>query len=120
MPINWLLFQLEIQLTGKNYIVQSKYVDIAEGCHIKEDEVDYVLMHFHELGVLLHYKEVDALKHIVFCNPQWLFDQLTELIKFKYNPPPAIQKNIKRGIFEKYRSYTYVKFIATSLIQMES
>ena len=105
VPINWLLFQLEIQLemqhTGKEYIGWNKCVEIAKDCYIKENEVGSVLMYFHELGILLHYKEVDGLKDIIFSNPQWLFDQLTELIKFKYKATPMIQKNINKGILDK-------------------
>ena len=105
VPINWLLFQLEIQLemqlTGKEYIGWNKCVEIAKDCYIKENEVGSVLMYFHELGVLLHYKEVDGLKDIIFCNPQWLFDQLTELIKIKYKATPMIQKNINKGTLDK-------------------
>ena len=103
VPINWLLFQLEVQLTSKHYIGRSECIDIAKHCYIKENEVDYVLMYFHQLGILLHYREVKGLKDIIFCNPQWLFDQLTELIKVKYNAPPLIQPDISKGIFYKQR-----------------
>ena len=105
VPINWLLFQLEVQLTGKNYIGRSECIDIAKRCYIKENEVDYVLMYFHQLGILLHYREVSGLQDIIFCNPQWLFDQLTELIKVKYNTPPRIQQDISKGIFHKQRLF---------------
>ena len=101
VPINWLLFQLEVQLTGKDYIGRSECIDIAKRCYIKENEVDYVVMYFHQLGILLHYREVSGLEDIIFCNPQWLFDQLTELIKVKYDPPPLILKVIMKGILHK-------------------
>ena len=78
VPINWLLFQLEVQLTGEDHIGHDTCVEIAERCYIRENEVDYVLLYFHQLGILLHYREVRGLRDIIFCNPQWLFDQLTE------------------------------------------
>ena len=105
VPINWLLFQLEVQLTGKDYIERSECIDIAKHCYIRENEVDYVLMYFHQLGILLHYREVSGLKDIIFCNPQWLFDQLTELIKVKYKEAPLIQQDINKGIFHKQRLF---------------
>ena len=105
VPINWLLFQLEVQLTGKDYIGRDPCTEIAERCYIRKNEVDYVLMYFHQLGILLHYKEVKGLRDIIFCNPQWLFDQLTELIKVKYNAPPLIQQDISKGIFHKQRLF---------------
>ena len=105
VPINWLLFQLEVQLTGEDYIERSECIEIAKHCYIRENEVDYVLMCFHQLGILLHYREVRGLQDIIFCNPQWLFDQLTELIKVKYNAPPLIQQDISKGIFRKQRLF---------------
>ena len=101
IPINWLLFQLEVQLTGKDYIAQTECFEIARNCYIKENEVHYVLMYFHELGILLHFSKISELKDIVFCNPQYLFDHLTELIKFKYHKTARVQKDIKIGIFNK-------------------
>ena len=53
----------------------------------------------------MHYREVRGLQDIIFCNPQWLFDQLTELIKVKYNAPPLIQQDISKGIFRKQRLF---------------
>ena len=105
VPINWLLFQLEVQLTDEDYIERSECIEIAKRCYIRENEVDYVLMYFHQLGILLHYREVRGLQDIIFCNPQWLFDQLTELIKVKYNAPPLIQQDISKGMFHKQRLF---------------
>ena len=49
VPINWLLFQLEVQLTGEDYIERSECIEIAKHCFIRENEIDYVLMYFHQL-----------------------------------------------------------------------
>jgi len=118
IPINWLLFQLEIRHTEKYYILKSRCIDIATKCYIKEEDVDSVLMYFHELGVLLHYRTIPELQHVVFCDPQWLFDKLTKLIEVKYDPlhviknkisslelkhinPHSIIKRFKHGTFDK-------------------
>ena len=103
IPINWLLFQLEIRRNEKHYITKSRCIDVAIKCYIKEENVDSVLMYFHELGVLLHYRNIPALQHVVFCSPQWLFDKLTKLIEVKYDPPRDIakQNKIKNGTFDK-------------------
>jgi len=103
IPINWLLFQLEIRRSEKHYIAHSRCIDIAIKCYIKEKDVDSILMYFHELGVLLHYKNIPTISHVVFCSPQWLFDKLTKLIEVKYDPPHDIAKHnkIKQGTFDK-------------------
>jgi len=101
IPISWLLFQLEIRCNEKYYIERSRCVGIAKQCFIKEEDVDTVLMYFHELGVLLHYRNIPSLRHIVFCDPQWLFDKLTKLIEVKYNPPREMKQKISEGVFDK-------------------
>ena len=120
VPLNWLLFQLEIQLRNKNYILRGKCIEIAKKCFIEENEVDSVLNFFHEFGIILHYKEVSALKDIVFCDPQWLFDHLIELVKLKYNTPPAMQKFIKKGIFNKIQLRNIKKEDIDGELQPES
>ena len=101
VPINWLLFQLEVQLTGKDYITRDECVKIATNCFINKNEVDYVLRYFHQLGILLCYEKVTELKNVIFCNPQWVFNQLTELIKFKYNLSNITHRD--KRIFNKQR-----------------
>jgi len=101
VPINWLLFQLEIRLTRENCISRGQCVDIARECFILEEDLNDVLTYFHELGILLHYRNVPALEDVIFCNPQWLFDQLTNLIELKYKAPRKLKKNITKGIFDK-------------------
>ena len=58
VPISWLLFQLEIRHNAKYYISKSHCIDIAKKCYIKEKDVDNILIYFHELGVLLYYRNI--------------------------------------------------------------
>ena len=101
VPISWLLFQLEIRHTEKHYISKSHCVEIATKCYIKEEDVDSILMYFHELGVLLHYRNIPELQHVVFCDPQWLFDKLTKLIEVKYDPPRVFRQKVLKGVFDQ-------------------
>jgi len=109
VPISWLLFQLEIWHTAKYYILKSQCSDIAAKCYIKEEDVDSILMYFHELGVLLHYRNIPELQHVVFCDPQWLFDKLTKLIEMKYNPPRALRQKVLKGVFDQSSLYEIYK-----------
>jgi len=103
VPINWLLFQLEIQLQientpKKNYIARASCSKCAEQCLIDESKIDEVLKYFHDLGIILYYKEVG----VVF-SPQWLFDQLSQIIfqKYKKDCGSIVRKKIEEGIIEK-------------------
>ena len=101
VPISWLLFQYEVKLHSGPFILRKDCEEIAKKCYINDTDVDDILLFFHELGVFLYYKEVKKLEHIVFSDPQWLFNQLTKLIEFKYDPPLEAEKCINKGIFKK-------------------
>ena len=101
IPISWLLFQYEIKLQSTPCILRSDCDKIAEKCYIDKADIDDVLLFFHELGILLYYKQVKQLEHVVFSDPQWLLNQLTKIIELKYDPSYEAEKSIKKGIFRK-------------------
>ena len=120
IPISWLLFQYEIKLQSKGpCILRSDCDEIAEKSYIRQEDIDDVLFFFHELGVLLYYKE--KLNHVVISDPQWLFNQLTKIIELKYNPSYDAKKSIKKGIFKKkFLAEIYGKeFDSNSVIKYE-
>ena len=57
-----------------------------------------MLSYFHELGIILYYKE--AAKDVVF-SPQWLFDRITDIIFEKYNCNFKALEDIKKGRIKK-------------------
>ena len=101
VPISWLLFQYEIKLNDVPCILRSDCDRIAENCYIDKKDVNNVLSFFHNLGILLYYRNVEGLNHVVFCQPQWLYEQLSKLIKLKYISPVQFQESIRKGIFKK-------------------
>ena len=101
IPVSWLLFQYEIKLQSDPCILRSDCEEIAKKCYIDEADIDDVLSFFHEVGILLYYKQVKKLEHVVFSDPQWLFNQLTKIIELKYDPSYEAEKSIKKGIFKK-------------------
>ena len=102
IPNSWLLFQYQIRLLKKPCVTLTDCQDIADRVYMKED-VKVVLRYFHDLGILLNYEELDD---IVFCDPQWLFKQLSTLIRAKYNK--AFSADIENGIVNK-------KFLAKNI-----
>ena len=102
IPNSWLLFQYQIRLLKKPCISLRDCQNIADRVYIKED-VKVVLMYFHDLGILLNYKELDD---VVFCDPQWLFKQLSTLIRAKYNK--SFSPDMENGIVT-------IKFLAKNI-----
>ena len=102
IPISWLSFQYQIRLLKKPCVTLRDCQDIANIVYMKED-VKVVLRYFHDLGMLLNYKELDD---VVFCDPQWLFKQLSTLIRAKYNT--AFSADMENGIVT-------IKFLAKNI-----
>ena len=102
IPNSWLLFQYQIRLLNKPCITLNECQVIAKIYFMKED-VKRVLEYFHDLGMLLNYKELDD---VVFCNPQWLFEQVSKLIRAKYSRP--FRADVENGIIN-------VKFMADKI-----
>ena len=122
IPISWMLFQYEIKLQSDGpCILRSDCDEIAIKSYIEQKNIDDILSFFHELGILLYYKGVENLKHVVFSDPQWLFNQLTKIIELKYNPSYVAEKSIKKGIFKKiFLAEVYDKeFNSKSLFKYE-
>ena len=108
VPISWLLFQYEIKLRYVPWIWRSECEQIAEKCFIDKSDVDVVLQFFHELGILLYYQDKEKnnekekmLSRVIFSDPQWLFDELTKLIKVKYKSSCKAAEKINKGFFLK-------------------
>ena len=106
IPVNWHLFQLEIQLhiestPKKNYISLATCIEYAKRCGIDLSKIDEILEYFHTLGIILYYGK--TVTNVVF-SPQWLFDRLSDIIFLKYsreNWDYDVQENIEKGVIEK-------------------
>ena len=55
--------------------------ELAKMFRIPVDDVKKVLKYLHHtLGTILYYEDIESLKDIVFCNPNLLLNQITQLI----------------------------------------
>jgi GTPase SAR1 family protein len=75
LPKVWVDIRKEIEnlkLEGKNYISEREYLDICKKHYRSEESALFLSEYFHDLGVLLHFKEDIDLKDIVFLNHEWI------------------------------------------------
>ena len=83
-PVAWVLFRkLLSKVESSPTATFEEVLAIAKLCEIKEKTVPSVLRFYHELGVFLHYPEVQALRQIVFVDPQWLVKQIGKLLTLR-------------------------------------
>lgn len=75
LPKVWvdIRFELEeLKISGINYISQDQYLEICRRHYRKEDSALFLSEYFHDLGVLLHFKDDLDLKDTVILNHSWL------------------------------------------------
>lgn len=79
IPINWLLFKMELGRLQKDHLVVKKCVclEICRNLSMTAHEIEKALILCHQLAIVLYFREV--LRHIVFLDPQYLLYKLSDL-----------------------------------------
>lgn len=75
LPKVWVEIRKEIEslkLQGKNFISEKEYLDICRKHYRSEESALFLSEYFHDLGVILHFKDDIDLKDIVFLNHEWI------------------------------------------------
>ena len=118
IPASWLMFGLFLRRMGKHTISLSLCKQIGHRLHVKDVREAIWFLH-HCIGVLMYYPDVEELKDVVICDPQIVFDSVTELIlntfkfkvvrkfacdmfnktgQFSFNDIQKLSKKLKSGI----------------------
>ena len=118
IPASWLMFGLFLRRMGKHTISLSQCEEIGRRLHMKDVREAIWFLH-HCIGVLMHYPDIEELKDVVICDPQIVFDSVTELIlntfefelvgkaafakfkqagQFRFSDIKKLSKNLKSGI----------------------
>ena len=102
IPASWLMFGLFLRRMGKHTISLSLCEEIGRRLQVNDVREAIWFLH-HCIGVLMYYPDVQELKDVVICDPQIVFDSVTELIlntfKFKVVRRVACDKFKKTGQF---------------------
>ena len=105
VPARWFFFQLELTSKAKDrrMISFDECLEIGKSIGMERKEVKAALCYFHNLTIFLYF--ADILSHVVFLDPQFLFDKLSELIAVSYGDvrfDDATIRNLrKKGIFKR-------------------
>ena len=81
-PLAWVAFRKVVQKAAADSPVLSyeQVTTIAETCGIDKSKVPSVLHFYHQLGVYLHYKNIESLSTTIIAEPRWLIKQLCKLL----------------------------------------
>jgi internalin A len=75
LPKRWVEIRREIEIlkkSGLNYITESAYFEICKKHYRKEESALFLSDFFHDLGVLLHFRDDIELKDTVILNHEWI------------------------------------------------
>ena len=79
IPASWLMFSIFLRKMGKRTMSLLQCYKIGDRLNVKNTDEALWFLH-HRVGILMHFPEVEEIKDIVICDPQVVFDSVTELI----------------------------------------
>ena len=91
-PLAWVSFRKVVQKAAADSPVLSyeQVTTIAEACGIDKSKVPSVLHFYHQLGVYLHYKNIELLSSTIIAEPRWLIKQLCKLLMPEWYCPRKV------------------------------
>ena len=79
IPASWLMFNIFLRKMKKRTMSLSQCREIGDRLNVRDiDEALWFLHHY--VGTLMHFPDVEEIKDIVICDPQVVFDSVTDLI----------------------------------------
>ena len=100
-PITYLMFCLELQNLERSVLSFEECKDMAAKYGIVGDDVSHLLQFLHHRIGVIHYYDVDGLRHIVVKKPQVLFNKVTDLIIMTFSSKALTtkeQRDFQKGI----------------------
>ena len=83
LPVTWSIFHLSLREKYEKPSIcpMKECIELAEECRIPAAHVPHVLEFFHfNLGTILYYSEISALRDYVIVNPNVLFQGISHLV----------------------------------------
>ena len=79
IPASWLMFNIFLRKMGKRTMSLSQCCKIGDRLEVKSTDEALWFLH-HCVGTLMHFPDIEDIKDIVICDPQVIFDSVTDLI----------------------------------------
>ena len=79
IPASWLMFSIFLRRMGKRIMSLSQCYEIGNRLKVENTDEALWFLH-HRVGVLMHFPKIEEIKDIVICDPQIVFDSVTNLI----------------------------------------
>ena len=86
IPASWLMFSIFLRKMDKRTLSLLQCKEIAGRLKVKNTDEALWFLH-HCVGTLMYFPDIEELKDVVICDPQLIFDSVTDLIlnSFKFD-----------------------------------
>ena len=79
IPASWLMFNIFLRKMGNRTMSLFQCCKIGDRLEVKHTDEALWFLH-HCVGTLMHFPDIEEIKDIVICDPQVIFDSVTDLI----------------------------------------
>ena len=80
VPPSWLMFRILLILIGKPVVSLGLCRALASRLEMPTPVEDAIQSFHYNIGSLMYYPEVESMKDMVICDPQVIFDSISELV----------------------------------------
>ena len=88
LPVKWAAFHLTLRHKyemSPGVCSMDECISVAKESEIPVEHVPHVLSFLHfKLGTILHYEEIESLKHFIIVNPNTLFHGISQLVTMSF------------------------------------
>ena len=84
IPASWLMFSIFLRKMGKRTLNLLQCHKIGERLEVRDTDEALWFLH-HCVGILMHFPNIQGIKDLVICDPQVVFDSVTNLILNSFN-----------------------------------
>ena len=131
IPASWLMFRIVLHLLNKPVVSLARCEDIARRLSMSTPVQEALWFFHHRVGSLMYYKEIPSLQDTVICDPQVVFDSVSELIfdvfkdkSIRAIPGVAVDEFKQKGQFtlkhinDRTNSHRSIFLKATQLVDL--
>ena len=105
IPAPWLMFFILLKQIGKRVMPLAQCKEIASRLKMSMNLEEALWFFHHHIGSLMYYPQIKSLQNAVICDPQIVFDSVTNLIietfrtEARILPPSAVERLQQNGQF---------------------
>ena len=86
IPASWLIFRMVLHYLHKPVVSLAQCEEVASRLSMPTPVQEAIWFFHHNIGSLMHYRDIPSMQDTVICDPQVIFDCVSELIINTFKP----------------------------------